>query len=343
MKKEVLNKWFEVFRAGNHTDAKGKERNFSEEDVNKIAEIYNNQNSHLAPLVKGHPKDNEPAFGWVGKLKAEAGRLYLQFSELSKEIIEDVRDGKYKFTSISLYPNMLLRHVGILGAVPPAVKGLAPVQFTQSEEDVMSFDFSEMYELQYIVQSLGTMIQGLRDDKIAKDGVDEADKFYSQWLIDACKQFTAPEEKTAIQQNALQTNFNEEYKMTNEELTQQNEQLKNDLKTANDKIAEMKESQSAAEEFNFCETLIKEGKLTPSEKDETLRMLKSLRELQAVEFSDTEGNKKTETPYETYKNQLQKRTPMIEFKEAKGKSVGPQIHPDVEEGELIAQAGGKKN
>ena len=39
-------------------------------------------------------------------------------------MLAEIRTGKYKHFSIALYPELNLRHIGILGAVPPAIKGL---------------------------------------------------------------------------------------------------------------------------------------------------------------------------------------------------------------------------
>jgi hypothetical protein len=53
-----------------------------------------------------------------------------------------VKQGLFKKRSVSLYPDMTLRHVGFLGAVPPSIKGLADIQFKEGAQ-AMTFEFGE--------------------------------------------------------------------------------------------------------------------------------------------------------------------------------------------------------
>jgi hypothetical protein len=128
--------WKEVFKAGLHTDAGGNEKDWTIEDLDTIAAKYNNQlpdEKHEAPVVIGHPVNNSPAYAWVDELKRDGERLLAKFNQLDPEFEQLIRDGKYKKVSIALYPDMMLRHVGYLGAVPPAVKGLKDTNFNSDE------------------------------------------------------------------------------------------------------------------------------------------------------------------------------------------------------------------
>lgn len=135
----------EVFKSGTHTDAAGNTNEWTDEDLNEIVKMYNEQDNkekHTAPLVLGHPKDNAPAYGWVESLKKVGNKIIASVTDLSEDIKADVKAGKYKKVSISLYANKLLRHVGLLGAVPPAVKGLADVKFNDSNYSTYEFEDS---------------------------------------------------------------------------------------------------------------------------------------------------------------------------------------------------------
>jgi len=138
--------WIQIFRKGTHTDSQGIERNFNDEDLEKIAQIYNQKvaesDSYEAPLVKGHPKTDAPAYGWVEKLTKRGNILFAKLKNLAPEIIDEIRKGRYKKVSIALYPDLLLRHIGLLGAVPPAVKGLKTVTFSE-ESDFLIFNSEE--------------------------------------------------------------------------------------------------------------------------------------------------------------------------------------------------------
>lgn len=118
----------EVFKSGTHTDSNGIKITYSLEQINQIVNLYNQfiteHPNDLAPLVKGHPKNDAPAFGWIKQLVKKNSTIFADIEDIDANLIEDMKKKKFKNFSIALYPNLLLRHIGILGAVPPAVKGL---------------------------------------------------------------------------------------------------------------------------------------------------------------------------------------------------------------------------
>lgn len=116
--------WIEVFRTGTHTDSSGQERTFSAQDLDRMVSTLDAKR-HEPPLVLGHPRTDAPAFGWVSGLKRSGDVLLAQFRDVPDQVQEWVAAGRYKKRSISLYPDGRLRHVGLLGAMPPAVQGLA--------------------------------------------------------------------------------------------------------------------------------------------------------------------------------------------------------------------------
>jgi hypothetical protein len=90
-----------------------------------------------SPIVKGHPKDYAPAVGWVSRLKRRGDKLLAQAKFISDDIIDELKSGFYRNVSVSLSPDLALRHVALLGAAKPAVKGLEPMKysdFSQSDE-----------------------------------------------------------------------------------------------------------------------------------------------------------------------------------------------------------------
>ena len=58
---------FEIFKTGTHTSDKGVSKEYTLEDLNFIAESYKPDEDE-APIVIGHPEENDPAFGWVSSL-----------------------------------------------------------------------------------------------------------------------------------------------------------------------------------------------------------------------------------------------------------------------------------
>ena len=99
---------------------------------------------HEAPLVIGHAGDNDstPAYGWIKGFARQGDNLYAEvaFTDTAKDL---VKDGHYRKVSISFYsPDSTInphkgkwsaRHLALLGASPPAVKGLEPFSFVEGE------------------------------------------------------------------------------------------------------------------------------------------------------------------------------------------------------------------
>ena len=145
----MFTKRIHVFKAGDQTSAQGVQRNFSDKDLQQVVETYN-PSIHEAPLVIGHAGDNDslPAYGWIQGFSKQGGSLYadVAFTDTAKNL---VKDGHYRKVSISFYsPDSAInphkgkwsaRHLALLGASPPAVKGLEPFSFSEADG---VFDFA---------------------------------------------------------------------------------------------------------------------------------------------------------------------------------------------------------
>lgn len=139
---------FEIFKTGTHTSDKGVAKDYTLDDLNFIAQSYKPEEDE-APIVIGHPEDNDPAFGWVSSLSvSEDGKLIAEAPDekLQTDFLNALKEGRYKKRSISLTPEGKLRHVGFLGAAKPAVKGLADIQFTSQSSEVYEFDIDDKSE-----------------------------------------------------------------------------------------------------------------------------------------------------------------------------------------------------
>ena len=139
----MFTKRIHVFKAGDQTSAQGVQRHFSDKDLQQVVETYD-PSIHEAPLVIGHAGDNDslPAYGWIKGFAKQGGNLYadVAFTDTAKDL---VKDGHYRKVSISFYsPDSAInphkgkwsaRHLALLGASPPAVKGLEPFSFSEAE------------------------------------------------------------------------------------------------------------------------------------------------------------------------------------------------------------------
>lgn len=170
------------FRAGKHMTQKGETISFSQGDLEAIAAAYDPR-IHEAPIVIGHPKTDAPAYGWIEKVIAKPDGLYAVPRQLNAEFSEMVKGGAYKKISGAFYPPnastnpkpgvAYLRHVGFLGAEPPAIKGLHAIQF--SESDAIFFaeeDMSTLREYSLTVRENAVVRRELEDTirKAGKEG-----------------------------------------------------------------------------------------------------------------------------------------------------------------------------
>lgn len=133
---------FEILKTGKFISSNGVEKEFNLSDLEKIAAEYNPAVSE-APIVIGHPKTNDPAYGWIDSLKVSGDRLLASAKQIVPEFLESLKNGLFKKRSVSLTPDGYLRHVGFLGAELPAVKGLADISFSDDRSADESFEFSE--------------------------------------------------------------------------------------------------------------------------------------------------------------------------------------------------------
>jgi len=173
--------WLPIFKSGTHKDSKGREKTWTESDLDKIVTTYNSQKDHEAPVVIGHPTTDAPAWGWVESLKRQGKILVAKLKDLAPELVDWVKQGRYKKVSASFYPNLLLKHAGFLGAAPPAVKGLPAAQFTASDDD-MTYEFSDLdsEKLTWIARIFRRFKQFL----IEKYDMETADRILSDWEIE---------------------------------------------------------------------------------------------------------------------------------------------------------------
>ena len=142
-----MTNWYAIFEAGKQTDSAGNERIWTETDLDTMVTKYNGQTAHTAPCVLGHPKSDDPAYGWVESLKREGKLLYAKYKDVQPEFVDWVNRKLYQFVSIALYPDLTLRHVGFLGASPPAVKNLPAHAFLEEiEENIIYCKFAEVDE-----------------------------------------------------------------------------------------------------------------------------------------------------------------------------------------------------
>ncbi len=302
-----MPKWFEILKAGTFTDSAGRSHTFSETDLDAIVSGYDPA-QHEAPIVIGHPKSNAPAYGWIERLKRVGDTLLAAPKALVPEFVEMVNQGLFKKRSVSLFPDRTLRHVGFLGAAPPAVKGLSDVTFAQVDETIAleqdgqaAFaeetppaaageksprDFSD-----WRVPSIGRILTNLREWLIEKFGSETADKIVSSYDLDELKQWIPETAPAAVAMSAAAAP-----EIPVDAATQaENLRLKAELEKER---ARTRRTDAAS----FCEELTREGRLIPAVRADCLDLMEVLHGIGEFEFA--EGGKAS--PLERFQALLRK-------------------------------------
>lgn len=270
---------FEIFKAGTHTSDKGISKEYTLNDLNFIANSYKPEEDE-APIVIGHPEDNDPAFGWISSLSiSEEGNLIAEAPDdkLHPEFLTALKEGRYKKRSISLTPEGKLRHVGFLGASKPAVKGLSDIQFTSQSSEVYEFELSEEKNIK-------------KESIVPKPEIDSSK--YSE-LSQEINQL-----KESI--NSIQQNFTE------------SDSTKTIIAKLSSQVNSIQAKLSNTDFESLLESKVNEGTLTPAIKDKVLAVSNFA---QAQNFSEDFSPAKFQSDFNSHLIALVNSFPKIIFYE----------------------------
>jgi hypothetical protein len=311
--------WDEVFRAGKHVDSNGVTRSYTEADLDKIASSYDAR-KHEAPIVVGHPKDNAPAFGWVESLKREGTKLLAKYKQISPDFTQWAQQGLYKKKSIALYPDMSLRHVGYLGAQPPAIKGLPDFAFEEGS-DPITIEFMEDSRMSVLQR----LMRRMREYLFAKDGVPKADETIPEWELGMLDPSEEPNATPSFKEPDM--NVQELQAKLDAEIAARQQadaafaESEAKRKTAEEENARLLDAQNKADRdarrasaTAFAESLVKESKIAVVAKADVVDFMEALHEAGEVEFSEGEARVK-KSAVERFKSLLQSFPPRVEFAE----------------------------
>lgn len=308
-----------IFKAGTHTDMHGTKLPFTQGDLAACVKAYDPA-IHEAPLVIGHPKTEDPAWGWVKSLSLDGANLLAEPGQVDPQFAELVGAGRYKKVSASFYlpdsPNnpkpgtLYLRHVGFLGAQPPSIKGLKQVSFGEQEEGVVEFaDWGDITN--------ASLWGRLRDFLISQFGLDATDKVLPSWQVDSLREEAYREDKSPTEFSELPPNPQKESNaMTDDEikaLQAENARLKTEATQRAEQDAKTRQDKLHADNVSYAEKLVTAGRLTPASKSIVVAVL------DAVSGGDTplefaEGD--IRTPLSTaFKSLLDGAEPVLNFSE----------------------------
>ncbi|KAF0205502.1 MAG: hypothetical protein FD173_945 [Gallionellaceae bacterium] len=351
-KTQTPKKPIHCFKAGSHVTAAGETIEFSQADVDATAAAYNPK-LHEAPLVVGHPKSDDPAKGWVAALVANARGLFAVPRDVAVEFSEQVGRRELGKVSAKFYrpdaPNnpvpgvWYLRHVGFLGAMPPAIKGLDDPAFSEGADDGCVC-FQESIEFgDWDGRTIAGMFRSLRDFLIAKFGQEEADRALPSWDVNNLQESAAqPEADDAATSTAFSEQVSnqprkeqptKESTVSPEEkarIEAENASLKRQLSERSAREKHEREEARHNGNVEFAESLIGKQILKPKHKDAVIALLDTVSALGAngkeVEFGEGDA---AQPLAEVVKGFLADQPKVVEFGEFATKSRAASGVPSV--------------
>lgn len=322
-----MSKPIHIFKAGTFRAMDGRTLAFTEADLRASAAAYSPA-VHEAPIVVGHPLADAPAYGWVKSVAfSDADGLTASPDQVEPAFAELVRAGRFKKISASFYephaPNnpapgvWYLKHVGFLGAQPPALKGLRSVQFAANEAGVV--EFSEWDD----AENAG-LWRRMREWILGKFGQDEADQVVPGYLVQSLEA-SARDEIQKAQQEAnppAAAAFSDpvsqpkEASVTPEQaaaLEAENAALRQE-KAARD-AADRAAATAAAHQANvaFCEGLVAQGRLLPAARDVLVATLDHVNAAGSVEFGEGDARQPLGDAFKAFLRQLPEQASFAEF------------------------------
>jgi hypothetical protein len=313
----------EIFRSGKHEATSGETIAFSAADLAAIASGYDPA-AHEAPVVVGHPRMDAPAYGWIKGLTVDGDRLLAEPTQVEPQFAELLQAGRFKKVSAAFYrPDdagnpkpgaYYLRHVGFLGAQPPAIKGLKQAAFGEGDKFIA---FAEIDD-SFFVRALRRM----REYIVSRDGVDAADRVLPADELDQAAHIAAQPDTTQEDDDMTSPNFAERQRELDEQeraLKAREDALKTKettIETRGAEFAERDRTLRNAASVAFIDALVKDGKMLPAMKPGLVAFMEKLGS-EPLEFAEGDGKtiKKIEA-LDWFKEFLGSASKVITFGEA---------------------------
>ncbi|MBI5646685.1 MAG: hypothetical protein HY962_07110 [Ignavibacteriae bacterium] len=336
------------FTTGTHTDSAGNTHTITGEELDRRARLYNEQRQHEAPVVVGHPQTDAPAYGWIERVRRDGNTLVAEVRDVQPEFAEALARKLWKKVSAAFYPDGLLRHVGFLGAQPPAIKGLPSFQFAAPAGETTEFEFSEPLSdrERWMWNSVRRILSGLRDHLLVTEKDEQkVNAIIAPWDLEA---LIPPTETPAV------NSYNEPHKGASmppttpsvEELQTQlaDAQSKHEAATARIQQleAQFAEQRTAAARDRiaafFASPEIARRVTSETERATLTNVLLSLQNAtEKVEFAEADGTKVQLSQADALMRTIAARPPVVEFAERVTAGAAPEHQTEVDAAKAAAK------
>lgn len=291
-----LENWFPIFRSGTHTDSSGRTSTFTDADLDGIVERYDSASSP-APCVITHDELYSPfAYGQIGEIKNADGVLQAKCKPGSVEPQFErlVADGNLYNRSVQLLPERdsggyRLGHVAFLGAEPPAVQGMEPIQMSAAGR---CFTSDEAWDKVREAHRFADLLAALKKvcDKLF--GADSGDNPVREWDLEAAQQAIGEARANAKQQQPEGTTMNYTQAQLDEQVKAAEAKAKAEAKAEAQKALDAERAEFAAQRAasrraaiaKRIDGLVSAGRVLPAEVPELTEFAAAQPE-GALEFS----------------------------------------------------------
>lgn len=325
-----MSKSIKMLKPGSFKAMNGHVYPFTSIDLQETAAAYDPA-LFAAPFVKGHPDHDAPRFGELAKVEFDGQHLTGVPDKVVPAFREEVNSGQFPYVSLSLYgknhpdnpvPGVYYpRHLGFLGAMPPAVKGLGQVSLSEESTGIINLcakiEFGDWNDR--LVYRVLRGLKSLLTDQIGKEKVDAV---VSEWDME-CLLENAVTPETQQSAEAAFSESGKEHDMDaaalaaeKAKLDQREEQLKKREADMNADAAKRKRAEIAS----FVEEQIKGGRVLAADRkkeEAILCFLEGIAESDVIELGEGDA-KKTVSVAEAYRQGLTHRAKVIELGELAG-------------------------
>ncbi|MDE2577945.1 MAG: hypothetical protein KGL46_03985 [Hyphomicrobiales bacterium] len=309
----------EVFRPGTFQPMVGEPVTLTAADLKAIGAAYDPA-LHPAPVVVGHPKTDDPAFGWAASFSFDENsqRLVSAVNDLAPEFEQAVADGRYKRISLSLFrpgdsnnpkPGVWYpKHIGFLGGAAPAVSGLKPVAF--AGEDGVTIEFGEPR-----LRDVASLFRRLREYFIAEKGPETADALLPDWTIQWIADGANADDDDALFADPAKPTTTKEKPMSKPDDAAAFAAREAELAAREKKVKESEAKLRREEHVAFAEQLVAEGRLLPIAKGKTIELLEAVAgaQLDPVSFAEGSETVKDAAPIDVLKSLLKAQPKGVTF------------------------------
>jgi len=326
----------EIFRGGKQTDSAGNSKEWTEADLDAIVNETNKVGEDV-PLTIGHAKEDGPAWAWGKKIFREGLSLFAEVSDITDELGIMFKKKMFKNRSIALRANKSMRHIAMLGAAAPAVKGLEAFKFNE-----LGIDLDKMAAFSFNENDSDFVTQG---EVEFSDGEFSNEKSFTAKVKEALISLNHNFQENKPQLEDLEMDQIKELESKIEELTNnfsefktesegKIEGLEGEVKTANEakdaavkEFSEYKENEVKAGLLEWTESQIEAGKILPADKDSMVSMLVSMNGQESQEFAEGE-EKVRKTPLDMFKASIESKESIVEFGETYNDGVSSDRNAD---------------